>query len=46
MLVGQVEFPPTVEANFVCAALNREHTAEVAVAAAKDKMEEVDQRAH
>jgi hypothetical protein len=36
MLVGQVEFPPTVEADLVCATFNGEHPADVAVPAAKD----------
>jgi hypothetical protein len=37
--VGQFEFPSAVETDPVCAAFNREHTAEVAVPAAKDKLE-------
>jgi hypothetical protein len=37
--VRQVEFSSTVEANPVCAVFDREHTAEVTVPAAKNKLE-------
>jgi len=46
MRVGQIEFPSTVEADLVCAVLNGEHAAEVAVPAAKDKLEYIEQEFH
>jgi hypothetical protein len=36
MRARQVEFPPTVEADLVCAIFDGEYTAEVTVTAAKD----------
>jgi len=39
----QVEFPSTVEANFVCALFDREHTAEMTMPAAKNKLKEIEQ---
>jgi hypothetical protein len=39
--VRQIEFPSTVEANLVGAVFDREDTAEVTVAAAKHKLEDV-----
>ena len=39
--VRQVEFPSAVEANAVRAVFDREHTAEVAVAASKNKLEDI-----
>lgn len=44
--VGQVEFPSAVEADLVGAVLNREHTAEVTVAASKHKLEKGLQQFH
>ena len=44
--VRQVEFLSTVEADPVGAVVNREHTAEVTVPAAKDKLENPQQRFH
>jgi hypothetical protein len=44
--VRQVEFSPTVEADLVRAAFDREHTAEVTVAASKHKLENVQQEFH
>jgi hypothetical protein len=44
--VGQVEFPSAVEADAVRAMLDREHTAEVTVPAAKDKLEKSLQQFH
>jgi hypothetical protein len=35
----QIEFSSAVEADLVCAVFNGEHTAEVAVPAAKNKLE-------
>jgi hypothetical protein len=40
--VRQVEFPSAVEANPVCAVFNREHTAEVSVAASKHELEDTE----
>jgi hypothetical protein len=42
----QIEFPSTVEANLVRAVFDRKHTAEVTVAAAKNKLEDVQQEFH
>lgn len=44
--VGQVEFPSAVEADLVRAVLNREHAAEVTVAASKHKLEKGLQQFH
>jgi hypothetical protein len=44
--VRQVEFPSTVEADPVCAVLDREHTADVTVPAAKNKLENPTQWFH
>ena len=38
--VGQIEFPSTVEANLIRAVFYREHTAEVTVPAAKEKLKD------
>jgi hypothetical protein len=38
--VGQIEFPATVKANFIRAVFDREHAAEVAVPAAKEKLKD------
>jgi hypothetical protein len=38
--VGQVEFSATVEANLIRPVFNREHTAEVTVPAAKEKLKD------
>jgi len=46
MRVRQIEFPSTVEADAVGAAFDREHTAEVTVPAAKDKLESPEQQFH
>ena len=42
----QIEFASTVEANLVRAAFDREHTAEVTMSAAKNKLEDVRQEFH
>jgi hypothetical protein len=42
----QIEFPATVEANLVRAVFDREHTAEVTMPAAKNKLEDVQQEFH
>lgn len=44
--VWQVEFPSAVEADLVRAMLNREHTADVTVAASEDKLEKGLQQFH
>jgi len=44
--VRQVEFPPAVEADLVCAVFDSEHTAEVAASAAKNKLEYVEPGLH
>lgn len=44
--VRQIEFPSAVEANPVCAVFNREHTAEVAVAASKNELEDTQKHVH
>ena len=42
----QIEFASTVEANLVRAAFDREHTAEMTMSAAKNKLEDVRQEFH
>jgi hypothetical protein len=42
----QIKFPSTVEANLVRAVFYREHTAEVTMPAAKNKLEDVQQELH
>jgi len=44
--VRQVEFPSTVEANLIRAVFDREHTAEVTVAASKNKLEDTQEKVH
>lgn len=44
--IRQVEFPSTVEADFVRAMFDREHTAEMTMPAAKNKLEDVEQEVH
>jgi hypothetical protein len=44
--IGQVEFPATIEADPVGAALDREHTAHVFMPAAKNKLEDSEQPVH
>ena len=46
MSMRQVEFPSTVEADLVRAVFDREHTAEVTVPAAKNKLEDAQQEFH
>jgi hypothetical protein len=38
--VGQVEFPSTVKADLIRAVFNREHTTEMAVPAAEEKLKD------
>ncbi len=44
--IREVEFPPAVEANLIGAVLDGEHTAEMSVSAAKDKLEYTEQNPH
>jgi ACT domain-containing protein len=44
--VRQVKFASTVEADLICSAFDREHTAKVTVPAAKDKFEKGLQQFH
>lgn len=44
--IRQVELPPAVEANPVCAVFNREHAAQVTVPAPKNKLEDTQDQLH
>jgi len=44
--IRQIEFPPTVEADLVCAVFDREYSANMTVAAAENKLEDTDEQFH
>src|SRR5579864_4452890 len=46
MCMRQIEFLSAVEADLICAAFDREHTAEVAVPATENKLEHSQQEFH
>ena len=42
----QIEFPSTIEANFVCAVFDREYPADMTVAATENKLEDCEKQFH
>jgi len=44
--IRQIEFPPTVEADLVCAVFDREYSANMTVAAAENKLEDSEEQFH